>query len=85
VNGSALRHELRVEPAAGVVDPLQVLEGILGTKVQDKTRNIEGEPEGVDDDIDFGNLSLEEFADRKASLKQVNGVKQTECTSRLRR
>ncbi|KAK3619573.1 Vacuolar protein sorting-associated protein 52 [Elasticomyces elasticus] len=60
-NGTSLKHELASAPGSGVADPFEVLKGILGTGSSAQ----QGDANGVEKDaeeIDFGGLSLEDFA-----------------------
>jgi vacuolar protein sorting-associated protein 52 len=71
-NGSSLKHELASSPTPDVPDPLDVLQRILGAEHDDEDRTnglvVNGEkPAHVVDDIDFGELSLEEFANKKTT------------------
>ncbi|KAF2722951.1 putative GARP complex subunit [Polychaeton citri CBS 116435] len=69
-NGSNLKAELANPPAAGVSDPLDVLSNVLGSVLTDGPDAQYGQPTGAMqvrpttllDDIDFGDLSLEEYA-----------------------
>lgn len=70
-NGSALRNELYTAPPPDLDEPVSVLQGIVGApprKVRKTTdtKAVDGEvpkPQKLADDIDFGGLSLEAFAD----------------------
>ncbi|KAI9663065.1 MAG: hypothetical protein M1821_008113 [Bathelium mastoideum] len=68
-NGSSLKHELSTSPVANVPDPLQVLEGVIGSPLKSDA-NGESEERGRTankvsservQDIEFGGLSLREF------------------------
>ena len=69
-NGSSLKHELSTSPVANVSDPLEVLEAIIGTPLRkDEDSDIEKRgrmeksgPQEYVQDVDFGGLSLQEFA-----------------------
>ena len=69
-NGSSLKHELSASPVANVSNPLEVLEGILGTSLEkygdgiseERGRTKKGAAPDRVQDIDFGGLSLKEFA-----------------------
>ncbi|KAK3056544.1 Vacuolar protein sorting-associated protein 52 [Extremus antarcticus] len=69
-NGSSLKHELGGSPAADVADPLEVLRSIIGTAKIDGDNGAEDlvqagkRPEALETDIEFGDLSLEEFASK---------------------
>lgn len=76
---SNLRRDLASSPATDVQDPVDVLERILGplpAKGQDEGGDIKqktGAPDAIDGDIDFGGLSLEQFANaptQPASTRQ---------------
>ena len=68
VNGTNLRHELGGSRAANVRNPLEILQNILGPSAQvrdDSSTQLAGEvekPSVLVDDLDFGGLSLEQFA-----------------------
>ena len=67
VNGSSLRQE--EQPPSDVADPLDVLRSILGKPIAarkaDSTHEaFIGKPATIVEDIDFGNLSLEEYLTR---------------------
>ncbi|KAL1585422.1 hypothetical protein WHR41_05635 [Cladosporium halotolerans] len=68
---SNLRRDLASSPATDVQDPVDVLERILGplpAKGQDEGGDIKqktGAPDAIDGDIDFGGLSLEQFANAR--------------------
>ena len=69
-NGSSLKHELSASPVANVPDPLDVLEGIIGTPFKQgeedvsekRGRAVNTGSQDLVQDIDFGGLSLQEFA-----------------------
>ncbi|KAL9095235.1 MAG: hypothetical protein Q9165_002491 [Trypethelium subeluteriae] len=69
-NGSSLKHELSISPSLNVSNPLEVLEGILGTSLRKDEDEDEGKrgrmkkaaPLEQVQDVDFGGLSLQEFA-----------------------
>ncbi|TKA83906.1 hypothetical protein B0A55_00198 [Friedmanniomyces simplex] len=68
-NGTSLRHELSNAPAGSVADPSEVLEGILGTLTAGHGDSANGVPEqsaerptALVEDIEYGGLSLEDFA-----------------------
>jgi hypothetical protein len=66
-NGSALRHEIRKKPSYDGRDPVQVLEIILDTKPRDSkpatlSRTDDQHNLEILDEVDFENMSLEEFA-----------------------
>jgi hypothetical protein len=71
-NGSALRHELRNEPTPDVPDPLEVLESIIGPPSRkyggDEAIAVSGDgpSHGIDWDINFSGLNLQDFADKSA-------------------
>ena len=89
-NGSNLKNELGSSPTPDAPDPLGVLESILGPLRKDGEDNTGDKSNGVNDidpssgeDIEFGGLSLEEFADAaptNISLKSagVNGIREDE-------
>ncbi|QDS70648.1 hypothetical protein FKW77_000922 [Venturia effusa] len=63
-NGSSLRNEMRQSPPMEVLDPMRVLESIFGAPSRRQVAGKEnGRPVDLTEDVDFGNLSLEEFAD----------------------
>ncbi|KAK5121592.1 hypothetical protein LTR85_004764 [Meristemomyces frigidus] len=68
-NGTNLRNELAGSPAADVSDPLDVLQLILGPLAREESATSNGahvkddKPAQLVDEIDFGSLSLEEFAE----------------------
>ena len=64
-NGSSLRQEHR--PSPNVPDPLNILRSILGisnedSQNKDETQRLGKKPQGLETDIDFGGLSLEDYA-----------------------
>ena len=66
-NGTNLKHELASSPAGDVSDPLEVLEGILGRLPKEEGAQVNEElavvkPAHLDETIDFGGLTLDEFA-----------------------
>ena len=84
-NGSNLKNELSSAPTPDVSDPVDVLERLLGPL----RKNGEGDrsgavvdayaPDSLTEDIDFGGLSLEEFAEapaaiRSSELSRSNGI-----------
>ncbi|KAL7275223.1 Vacuolar protein sorting-associated protein 52 [Rhizina undulata] len=65
-------------PPAGVRDPLDVLENILGTQIKDLVDESEEEDEKVvvevlQEEIDFGGLSLEDWVRREEELEKNQG------------
>ena len=68
--GSSLKFELNEEPAEGVEDPLDVVRRIIGNVARqstssspdDGTEDMLERPTELISDINFGGLSLEEFA-----------------------
>ena len=67
-NGSNLKNELSSAPTPDIPDPVDVLESILGPLQKGSEDNgnslngIEGTPATISEHVDFGGLSLEEFA-----------------------
>ncbi|KAI7335477.1 Vps52-domain-containing protein [Hortaea werneckii] len=67
-NGTNLKNELASSPVGDVSDPVEVLESILGAPppLQDAEAKADidavEKPAKIEEDIDFGGLSLEEFA-----------------------
>jgi hypothetical protein len=91
-NGSALRHELRNETTPDVPDPLQVLESIIGPPSRKYggdgaiAASGEGSPDGIDRDVNFSGLSLQDFVDESARDGRSSNVHSlslppAECTS----
>ncbi|RDI82723.1 Apoptosis-inducing factor 1 [Venturia inaequalis] len=65
-NGSSLRNEMRRSPPMEVPDPMRVLQSIFGAAPRKQVAGIEGGRRvELAEDVDFGGLSLEEFADEK--------------------
>ncbi|KAK5112274.1 hypothetical protein LTR62_004435 [Meristemomyces frigidus] len=65
-NGTNLKHELATAPGADVTHPLEVLHDILGHAVDTSAREnghfkSSKNPSDLDEDINFGGLSLEDF------------------------
>ncbi|TKA30165.1 hypothetical protein B0A50_02884 [Salinomyces thailandicus] len=84
-NGTNLKNELAGSPAGDVSDPLEVLGSILGSLpkgagADDNGKHVAvGEPPQVEEEIDFGGRSLEEFA-REESGAVKDGVVGTPTT-----
>ena len=66
-NGSGLKNELGGSPAVDVPDPVEVLSSILGPLGREEEANgiheFKERPAELVEDIDFGGLSLEQFAE----------------------
>lgn len=82
-NGSSLRNELTATQGANAPDPVAVLESILGPLSKEDGANgvdhdaADARPSTVVENIDFGGLSLEDFANSaslSASAIQSNGT-----------
>ena len=76
-NGSALKRELTPPPDVG--DPLDVLQSIIGTTIrQHETHSSSDDellgrkPQVLTPYVDFGGLSLQEFAENKEQLREPN-------------
>ncbi|KAI9824419.1 MAG: hypothetical protein M1832_001954 [Thelocarpon impressellum] len=65
LNGSALRHSVSGRPPDDVPDPLDVLEGIIGTSLRSRQAF---DARDLVEDIDFGGLSLHDFAAAESSI-----------------
>jgi len=89
---SSLKHQLSQVPEVDVVDPFLALETILGISLKkpdvtlDALANIPAKPENLVDNIDFGDLSLQDFIEQNAprhaqrvSIHNVQSV--AECMS----
>lgn len=62
-----------------VPDPIRVLQSIFGAPPRKQTaENTDGRPEELVEEVDFGSLSLEEFADEE---KERNPVQPTAVQS----
>ncbi|KAF2430077.1 Sac2 family protein [Tothia fuscella] len=69
-NGSGLRNEIRKSPGPDVPNPLHVLQTIIGapprgTKLNEGSNTEIIQPEDLVEDIDFGSLSLQAFAEEE--------------------
>ena len=84
-NGSNLKNELSSAPTPDVPDPIDVLESILGpvrkeaSSHEDVSKGVSGTPPTLTEDIDFGVLSLEEYAntsprDTTSKATGLNGM-----------
>jgi len=68
-NGTNLRNELASSPAGDVSDPLEILQSILGSLPNGDKESADGDHAEsgklavLEEDVDFGGLSLEEFAE----------------------
>lgn len=67
-NGSSLRRQLDSSPTDPVAEPLDVLYAILGPSQWPPPVNGESFDKSVLDNVDFGELSLHEFADAGHSV-----------------
>ncbi|KAI9672523.1 MAG: hypothetical protein M1817_003289 [Caeruleum heppii] len=69
-NGSALRHETVSSTPDDVPDPLEVLDQIVGTSLRSKDlKSSWGGTNDIEENVDFGGLSLQEFADQPLDLE----------------
>ena len=83
--GSSLKYELNEEPAGGAEDPMEVVHRILkavakpgnSSSLDEGTPNVPERPTELASNIDFGGLSLEEFA----GVSQANGVNESSDTN----
>jgi hypothetical protein len=83
-NGSAPKQSSSKPPSSGINDPLDVLSGIIGKRRRDNgsqgpltvVANPE-KPEQFVELISFGDLSLEEFLERKNRKAQAVGTEES--------
>ncbi|KAK3703867.1 Vacuolar protein sorting-associated protein 52 [Vermiconidia calcicola] len=62
-NGSSLKHELGSSPTLDVPDPVEVLQSIIGPLPGPEGADaVSNKPPALVEDIDFGELSLEDYA-----------------------
>lgn len=81
LNVSGLRNEISEKPPADVAHPLQVLQNIFGapprSSVQDDNDYVVAKPEVLVEDIDFGGLSLHDFANAKDNISLLSPMSPT--------
>lgn len=77
-NGTSLKNELGTSPVADVVDPIGVLQDILGPLPKGETGGTNGvhveRPSEFAQNIDFGSLSLEDFAEAAPSAAKAQAA-----------
>lgn len=79
-NGSTLKRE--ISPPIDVVDPLDVLQSIIGSQIprddtsvnNDEGPSSEDKPEALVEEIDFNGLSLQVFVESEAELKELDNM-----------
>ncbi|TLD38826.1 Apoptosis-inducing factor 1 [Venturia nashicola] len=73
--GSSLRNEMRRSPPMEVPDPMRVLQSIFGAPPRKQMAgNEDGRPVELAEEVDFGGLSLEEFADKKEERGSTQSI-----------
>lgn len=83
-NGSALRQEISAQTPPNVADPLTVLAGILGDRengINLSGAGVEsgktGKPAHLVEDIEFGDLSLQDFIEQGTKARPRDGAADT--------